>query len=234
MRSDADVSDAVFSIDNPDDPSITVTYPNGGETLSGSATITWTATDPDPGETALLDIALDCSDNGGGSWNPIASGEPNDGSYLWDVSGLSDGSNYLVRATVTDPTMRSDSDQSDAVFSIQNTGPPAAVADLTATLASSAIHLAWSAVTEDTGGLPIVVDRYVIYRNANPDFVPDDVDSVGSTTDIFYDDATPALKDSGTNHYYVVRAVDNQGRKSADSNKAGEFDIDLITEALVK
>jgi len=41
------------------DPSITVTYPNGGETLSESATITWNATDPDPGETALLDIDLD-------------------------------------------------------------------------------------------------------------------------------------------------------------------------------
>ena len=124
--------------------------------------------------------------------------------------------------------MRSDTDQSDATFTIQNTGPPEAIADLTTALAGSAIHLAWSAVTEDTGGLPIVVDHYVIYRNADPDFIPDDADSVGSTTDVFYDDATPALKDSGTNHYYVVKAVDDQGRKSADSNKVGEFDADML------
>ena len=234
MRSDVDQSDATFSIYNPGAPEITVTYPNGGETLSGSATITWTATDPDPGETTLLDIDLEYSANAGGSWNPIASGESNDGSYLWDVSGLTDGSNYLVRTTATDPTMRTDNDESDAVFTIQNTGPPATVADLTATLSGTAIHLAWSAVTEDTSGTPITVDHYVIYRNADPDFIASALDSVASTGGTSYDDATPALKNTTENHFYVIKAVDAQGRKSSDSNKVGEFDRELITEALVK
>jgi M6 family metalloprotease-like protein len=215
--------------DTPDDPSITVTYPNGGETLSGSATITWTATDPDPGETALLDIDLEYSSNGGGSWNPIATGESNDGSYLWDVSGLGDGSNYLVRATATDTTGRDDSDQSDAVFTILNTGPPTAIADLMATLAGDVIHLSWSAVTEDTSGMPITVDHYVIYRHDDPDFTPASADSVGSTLDIFYDDPSPALKDTSINNYYVAKAVDDRGRKSSDSNKVGEFDSEVIT-----
>jgi hypothetical protein len=215
------------------DPTITVTYPNGGETLSESATITWTATDPDPGETALLDIDLEYSSNGGGNWNPIASGESNDGSYDWDVSGLSDGSNYLVRATATDPTARSDDDQSDAAFTIQNAGPPAAVADLTATLAGTIIRLTWSAVTEDTAGTPIAVDHYIIYRNADPNYTPTELDSIGSTSGVSYDDPTPALKDATENHYYVIKAVDGQSRKSADSNKAGEFDLDLINEALL-
>jgi hypothetical protein len=234
MLSDMDESDAVFTIDNPDDPTITVTYPNGGETLSGSATITWTATDPDPGETAALDIDLEYSSNGGGSWNSIASGEANDGSYSWGVSGLPDGSNYLVRATAIDPTMRSDVDVSDAVFSIQNTGAPGLVTDLTAILSGDAIHLAWSAVTEDTSGAPITVDHYVVYRNDDPDFVSSAMDSIASTGGTFYDDATPALKNTGVNHYYVIKAVDAQGRKSLDSNKVGEFDQSLITETLVK
>jgi hypothetical protein len=216
------------------DPSITVTYPNGGETLSESATITWTATDPDPGETGALDIDLEYSANGGGNWNPIASGEDNDGSYDWDVSGLGDGSNYLVRATATDPTMRSDVDQSDAAFTIQNAGQPAAVADLTATLSSNVIHLTWSAVTEDTSGAPITVDRYVIYRNADPEFIASALDSIASTGGTSYDDATPALKNITEHHFYVIKAVDAQGRKSSDSNKVGEFDRELITEALVK
>jgi immune inhibitor A len=215
--------------DTPDPPSITVTYPNGGETLTGSTTITWTATDPDPGETALLDIDLEYSSNGGGSWYDIALGETNDGSYLWDVSGLPDGSNYLVRATATDPTLRSDTDESDAVFSIQNTGPPAAIADLTATLAGSFIHLAWSAVTEDTTGIPIVVNHYVVYRSSNPGFSPVASDSIDHTVGLFYDDSTPALKDTGLNHYYVVKAVDDQDRHAADSNTVGEFDIEAIT-----
>ena len=216
------------------DPSITVSYPNGGETLSGSATILWTATDPDPGETAALDIDLEYSANGGGSWTPIATGETNDGAFDWNVSGLGDGSNYLVRATATDPTMRSDMDVSDAVFTIQNTGPPAAVADLTATLSRTVIHLAWSAVTEDTGGAPIVVDHYVIYRNVDPGFIASAFDSIASTGGTSYDDATPALKDTSENHFYVIKAVDAPGRKSSDSNKAGEFDRELITETLVK
>ncbi len=215
--------------DTPDPPSITVTYPNGGETLSGSAIINWTAIDPDLGETALLSIDLEYSSNGGGSWNPIASGGSNDESYLWDISGLSDGSNYLVRATATDPGLLSDTDESDATFTIQNTGPPAAIADLTATLAGGALHLSWSAVTEDTSGTPIVVDHYVVYRNSNPGFSSLPGDSIGQTTGLFYEDPTPALKDTGLHHYYVVKAVDDQDRHAADSNTVGEFDIEAIT-----
>lgn len=99
-------------------PSVSLTYPNGGETLGGSATINWTATDADPGETALLSIDLDYSSNGGSSWTAISYGESNDSSYLWDVSGLSEGSNYLVRITATDPASHSDTDESDAAFAI--------------------------------------------------------------------------------------------------------------------
>lgn len=228
--SDADTSDATFTIYHPDDPSITVNYPNGGETLATSATVTWSATDPDPGETASLFIDLDYSSNGGGAWTPIATGEANDGSYLWDISGLPDGSNYLVRATATDPTMRSDTDESDATFTIDNPEPPAVIDDLTAALAGSLIHLYWSAVTEDTSGAPIIVEYYAVYRNADPNFSPDPSDSIGATTETFYDDLTPALKDTLVNHYYIVKAVDKMGRKSEDSNTVGEFDRYLITE----
>jgi M6 family metalloprotease-like protein len=226
-RSDVDVSDATFTIDNPDHPNVTVTYPNGGETLSDSVTITWSASDPDPGETGLLLVNLDYSDTAGGAWSPIDADQANDGAYSWDMSGLPDGTDYLVRVTVTDTTERSDSDSSDAVFTILNLGPPAAISDLTATLAGSAIHLSWSAVTVDTAGTLIVVDHYTIYRNADPKFSPDPADSMGSTTGTFYDDPTPALKDTDTNHYYVVKAVDVMGRKSGDSNKVGEYDKSL-------
>jgi immune inhibitor A len=215
--------------DTPDPPSVSVTYPNGGETLTGSATITWTATDPDPGETALLSIDLDFSSNDGGSWMPIASGESNDGAYDWDISGLSDGSDYLVRATATDTSGLNDTDESDAVFTILNTAQPAAIVDLAATLSGNVIHLSWSAITEDIDGTPIVVDHYVIYRNADPGFSPLPGDSIGQTTAPSYDDPTPALKNTSTNHYYVVRAVDDQGRKSLDSNAVGEFDATMIT-----
>ncbi len=109
--------------------------------------------------------------------------------------------------------------------------PPAAVSDLTATLAGNALHLSWQAVTADEGGNPITVDHYTVYRHIDPRFVPVAGDSIGSTAETYYDDPAAALKDPGTNHYYVVKAVDSQGRKSADSSTVGEFDKTLLETA---
>jgi hypothetical protein len=107
--------------------------------------------------------------------------------------------------------------------------PPAAIADLTAALAGSTIRLSWTGIGEDIGGNPSIVEYYTIYRNADPIFSPGPGDSIGGTAETFYDDLTPALKDTLVNHYYIVKAVDSEGRKSADSNKVGEFDRDVIT-----
>lgn len=122
----------------------------------------------------------------------------------------------------------------DLVFVLYNASgslPPAAVSDLTATLADSVIHLSWSAVTEDQGGNPIAVDHYTIYRQADPYFSPGPTDSIGSTAETIYDDSTSALKDTGTNHYYAVKAVDSSGSKSVASNTVGEYDKLLGTGA---
>jgi hypothetical protein len=106
---------------------------------------------------------------------------------------------------------------------------PAAIADLGIELAGDLLHLTWSAVTENEVGVPLVVDHYVIYRGDDPAFIPDAGDSIGSTAGTSFDDPTPALKDPGTNHYYVAKAVDVSGGKSADSNRVGEFDRALIS-----
>jgi len=104
---------------------------------------------------------------------------------------------------------------------------PAAVSDLTATLASSAVHLNWTAVTEDEVGNPIVVDHYTIYRQTSPYFVPSAEDSIGGTAENFYDDTGAELKNPSINHYYVVKAVDSTGGKSLASDVVGEFDKTL-------
>jgi len=106
---------------------------------------------------------------------------------------------------------------------------PVAITDLRAALIDSAIQLSWSEIAEDTGGNPTSVESYIIYRNVDPDFSSESSDSIGSTADTFYVDSTAAVKDSAINHYYVVRATDSGGRKSADSNKVGESDRDLLT-----
>ena len=133
---------------------------------------------------------------------------------------------------MSDTAGLSDSDSSDAVFTINNPEPPAAIADLMVVLADGAIHLSWTPITEDTLGEPIVVDHYNVYRDDDPGFSPSSSDSIGTTADTFYIDFTPAVNDTSFNHYYVVKAVDPGGRKSADSNRVGEFDRGLISVPL--
>jgi hypothetical protein len=110
-------------------------------------------------------------------------------------------------------------------FTIEQT--PAAIADLSATLAGDAIRLSWSAVTADENGLPVTVDHYVIYRGDDPDFLPSGEDSIGVTTDTTFVDTAAAIGDPATDHYWVVKATSAPDIKSADSNRVGEIDIDL-------
>jgi parallel beta-helix repeat protein len=119
-----DVSDSLFTVYNPDPPEVTVDGPNGGELLVGSANITWTATDPDLGDSTILLADLEYSPDAGSTWTVIDSNEANDGTYGWDVSELDDGAKYLVRITVSDTSGLSDRDSSDAVFEIDNPDPP--------------------------------------------------------------------------------------------------------------
>ena len=97
-------------------PSLTLIYPKGGEILSGNVNIQWNATDAD-GDPITIDLYY--SADGGKTWNTIASGEPNDGSYLWDTTGLADGVNYMVRVNATDTVPQTSTVDSDPV-SIDN------------------------------------------------------------------------------------------------------------------
>ncbi|MFC1682883.1 Ser-Thr-rich GPI-anchored membrane family protein [Candidatus Zixiibacteriota bacterium] len=107
-----------------DYPQVNVSFPNGGETVDGSVEINWTATDADSGETSLLVIDLDYSSNSGESWAAIDSNKANIGLYTWNISGIPDGFNYLIRITATDTAGLSNSDSSDAVFRIYKPDSP--------------------------------------------------------------------------------------------------------------
>jgi hypothetical protein len=222
-KSGSDSSDAVFAIDNPDTPTVTVTYPNGGETLSGSAIITWTADDPDSGETSLLTVDLDYSENGGSSWSSIATDEVNDGSHSWDVSGLSDGSNYLVRVTVTDTTGRTDGDNSDAVFSIDSPDSP----EVTVThpngggILSDSVTITWIATDPDLGETALLL--------VDLDYSADDAGSwsvidSNQANDGEYFWNISGLPD-GNNYLVRIAVTDPTGKFDSDSSDSA-FTID--------
>jgi hypothetical protein len=124
-----------------------------------------------------------------------------------------------------------DDDVVAVLYNSSSGWPPAAVANLNATLAGDVLHLNWSAVTEDEGGNPITVDYYTVFRSLDPYFTPGPGDSIGYTTEIFYNDPPPGLKNPGMNNYYVVKAVDSEGRKSTVSRIVGEYDKMLEVEA---
>ncbi|MGB0423210.1 MAG: hypothetical protein ACPGED_02755, partial [Flavobacteriales bacterium] len=103
-----DVSDAAFAIA----PAITITAPNGGETLGAGeqVNITWI----NDGATNFYDI--DYSTDNGSTWNNIAFNQfIATQSYLWTVPGQL-SSNYLLR--VRDHVDNCKSDESDQVFEV--------------------------------------------------------------------------------------------------------------------
>jgi hypothetical protein len=96
--------------------------------------------------------------------------------------------------------------------------PLEAIDDLAIAPAEADIHIWWTVPYSEAG-----VTRYVVYRSPSPDALGD---SLAGTVDTSFTDAGAAGV-VGTNYFYTVKAVDGVGRKSAESNRVGEFDIDL-------
>jgi parallel beta-helix repeat protein len=99
-------------------PMVTVTYPNGGESLSGLQSIAWTATDAD-GDTLTFDVLH--SVDGGNHWSAIAIGLKQN-SYLWDTDETPGGSQSLIRVSTTDG-VNTGKDDSDSPFTVAKKSP---------------------------------------------------------------------------------------------------------------
>jgi len=118
-----DIKSYSFKIDNKP-PEVEVLYPNGGEILNGTVVIEWNATDNIDTD---LHVNIKYSDDAGSTWHAIATGESNDGTYEWDTSGLSDGTDYLIKISTSDEAGNSGSDTSDRTFTIHNHIAPPSV-----------------------------------------------------------------------------------------------------------
>ena len=95
---------------------IELTYPNGGEILSGYVNISWLVTNP-PSESYNLSIYYKNSEE---SWIKIVE-EYNDinGPYLWDTTLVEDGYPYWIRLVLS-ASSKTCEDISDFPFSINN------------------------------------------------------------------------------------------------------------------
>ena len=100
-------------------PLVTVTYPNGGENLSGaSATFTWIASDADNNP---LTFNLQYSPDGGANWQTLAV-NLNTTSYTVDLTQLPGTSSGLIRVFANDG-FNTTSAQSLHTFNVPNHGP---------------------------------------------------------------------------------------------------------------
>jgi len=105
---------------SPHPPAVTVTYPNGGEALSGThAIFSWLGNDLDGDN---VTYALQYSADGGNSWTTMAADWPQQ-SIEVDVSLLTASTNALIRVLVNDGFHTAE-DTSNGSFSVPN-HPPA-------------------------------------------------------------------------------------------------------------
>jgi hypothetical protein len=100
-------------------PTVVVTYPGGGGTISGLLTITWTASD-DLTTNLNGKIGVSYSADAGATWHNIAQHLDNTGSYVWDTNTVSDGTQYLIKVNASDDFQNIGEDASDSVFAILN------------------------------------------------------------------------------------------------------------------
>lgn len=97
----SDRSNALFTISKP---TITVTYPNGGQTLylGDAKTIQWQSSALASSRQVKIEVSADL----GATWSLVTAGTGNNGSYSWIPTGLPIGTQNLIKISdVQDPTI---------------------------------------------------------------------------------------------------------------------------------
>jgi hypothetical protein len=148
-------------------------------------------------------------------------------SVMASAGGEASSTNFKMKSTLGQSTPIGPSSSTNfgvgAGFWYQDPVAPSAIGDLTANLKVSDIVLEWSHAGDN-----VAIDHYILYRGTAPDFVPTSGDSIRLTKGTTHTDVG-AAGDTGTNYYYLVKATDPSDNLAEESNRAGEFDIDLDT-----
>ncbi len=101
-------------------PIITVNYPDGGETVSGTIEINWTTTDVD-GDTSTVEFYY--SEDSGTDWTQITGiSATDDGSESWDTTTVGNDNNCRIKVIAIDALGLTSFDISDDDFTISNGG----------------------------------------------------------------------------------------------------------------
>jgi subtilisin family serine protease len=143
------------------DPAVTVTSPNGGETLLNGtlADLTWTATDA--GGVTTVDLLMSWT-GAAGPYVSLVSGIANSGSYPWTVT-IPGGPSCLfsdcwLKVVAHDAQGNAGEDISDAEFTLMDLATPTVLSRFTASPVAAGIELRWQ--FSDPGSLgAVTVER---------------------------------------------------------------------------
>jgi hypothetical protein len=139
-----------FEINNPDPPMVTVSSPSEeSETLTGTSEIRWwSLDDEDERETLSIDIAI--SSDLGATYDPLASGIPNTGSYNFDTTAFQDGDRYLIEITIIDPKGLTSSAISPRFTIFNNDQPEASITfPFEGEKVEGTIEITWDSIDEE-------------------------------------------------------------------------------------
>ena len=183
-------------------PSVTMTFPNGGEIFTtGTYNLTWTAEDLDGDP---LTYALLLSDDNGTNWLPFAIGLEGT-SYALNVTGFPSGSNYLVKVIATDG-VNTREDTSDSAFVISAGIHDVSILDVTPsrTVVGQGFNLPINVTVQNQGDY---IENFNVTLYANTTVIQTQTVSLtsgGSITIIFTWNTTGFAKGNYTISAYAI------------------------------
>ncbi len=133
--------------------------------------------------------------------------------YTWNTTGIRDGSYYIFIETT-------DGNQNSSKYSeefLVDKNAPMDPADLNATAGDMQINLIWNASNSDD------LQEYNVYRSITDGFIAGEGNLIASTTETNYTDSNISF---GTTYYYKIKAIDNAGNLSNESNQANASPLD--------
>jgi len=202
-----------FTIIDLTPPTVKISTPSGGEIYTTNVTIRWNASDNYDSKDALK-VTLKYSNDNGSTWHIIASNIENDGTYTWNVSGLADGSHYMIKISVSDTSGNTGTDMSQK-FTVDHEAPSL---EITKPVAAK-LYIFDRAIMPLFGNKAVIIGRITITVTAT-----DDVSGIDKVQ--FYIDGELKAELNSTpyewqwnemaigSHVITVKAYDNAGNKA--------------------
>ncbi|UCG00967.1 MAG: right-handed parallel beta-helix repeat-containing protein [Candidatus Heimdallarchaeota archaeon] len=200
-----DISDDIISIHNTLSTP-TIIFPNGGETLNGTISVQWSASNDGLGHDVTYTVFY--STNNGNTWNLLGSGLTTT-QYSWDTSTITEGTSLTIHVVATCSEELTAEDVSDGTFSIHYITQVSVLSPNGGEILNETITIQWSASTDSLGHNV----TYTLYYSSDNGSSWDPIASRLTTTR--YDWNTTSLPD-GTTYLIKVVATSSGGLTTED------------------